>query len=207
VTSLAAQGPQADRRARRGRVLLWLGVSALWLAVYGAGVVREQAERLSAATLIGLGALVVPLPAGGRALVRLASTWFVHVDSLHLLGSELALLALAVLWPRRVRSLLVSLVGCGLAASAAALYGYAGRSVVSAGPSGALLGAAVVGAVLQRGWRRLGCVAVGAALLLGPGLRDDAAHLGGAAAGLGLVVGLRLLRARARLRQDRGGAA
>lgn len=192
MTSLAAH--QADRRARRGRVLLWLGVSAAWLAVLAAGVAHERAERLSAATLLGLGALRVPLPAG--ELARLASTWLVHVDSLHLLGSELGLLGLAVLWPGRARGLGLVLLGSGLMASVATVLGYAGRSVVSAGPSGALLGAAVVGAALQRGWRRLGIALIGAALLLGPGLRDDAAHLGGAAAGLGLALGLRLTRGR-----------
>ena len=194
MTSRAAQ--EAPRRARRGCVLLWLGVSAVWLAVFAAGVLRERAEHLSAATLLGLGALRVPLPAG--ELARLASTWLVHVDSLHLLGSELALLGLAVLWPGRARGLGAALLGSGLVASTATVIGYAGRSVVSAGPSGALLGAAVAGAVLQRGWRRLGCALLGGALLLGPGLRDDAAHLGGAAAGLALGLGLRLALRRTR---------
>lgn len=186
-------------RPEGARLGLALGLLGLWSAVYGAGVHQTGTWRLSAETLLRLGALRVPLPtplSGGEA-ARLGLTWLVHVDPQHLLGSALVLLGLAFLWPRSVGKLVAALVLCGLAGSLTALGVYAGRSVVSAGPSGALLGAAVVGAALpQRVVRRVLLLVLGGALLLGPGKSDHAAHLGGAVAGavLGAAAWLRARR-------------
>lgn len=185
-----------------GAAALALLGAAVWAAVFAAGVSRQGAWRLQAPVLLALGAL--PSPLGGRSPLRLASTWLVHVDALHLSGSVLALSVLAVLWPARRRGLLLALIGCGLGGSMATLLGYGGRLVVSAGPSAALLGAALLGAALpQRAWRRAVLLLTGGALLLGPGLGDHAAHAGGALTGA-VLAGLVLV---ARGRQSAEGAA
>lgn len=182
---------------------LALGGAAVWAVVFAAGAARQGAWRLQAPVLLALGAL--PSPLGDRSLMRLASTWLLHVDPLHLVGSVLALSVLAILWPARRRFLLLALIGCGLGGSIATLLGYGDRPVVSAGPSAALLGAALLGASLpQAAWRRVGLLLTGGALLLGPGLSDHAAHAGGALAGAALA-GLRFLVARGR--QSEGGSA
>lgn len=187
----------------RSAAALAAGGAAVWAAVFAAGVERQGAWRLQAQVLLALGAL--PSPLENRSPLRLASTWLVHVDPLHLAGSVLALSVLAILWPGRRRWLLLALLGCGLGGSIATLLGYGDRPVVSAGPSAALLGAAVLGASLpQAAWRRAVLLITGGALLLGPGLGDHAAHAGGAVAGAGLT-GLRFLVARRR--QLAGGSA
>ena len=66
---------------------------------------------------------LLPSPLGDRSPLRLASTWLVHVDPLHLAGSVLALSVLAILWPGRRRWLLLALFWCGLGGSIATLLG------------------------------------------------------------------------------------
>lgn len=193
----------ASTPAGRSAAALVLGGAAVWAAVFAAGAQQQGAWRLQASVLLALGAL--PSPLGARSPLRLASTWLVHVDPLHLTGSVLALLLLAVLWPVRRRWLLLALVACGLCGSIATLLGYGDHPVVSAGPSAALLGASLLGASLpQVAWRRAVLLLTGGALLLGPGLSDHAAHAGGALAGAALA-GLGCFAARGR--QSAGGAA
>ena len=169
-----------------------VGVALAWVAVYAAAAWPRLGGPLSAPVLMAYGALPTPLPAGQWP--RLLTTWLVHVDPLHLAGNLAAWCAAWLPWPEprwnRAASRLAVLGGCGLGASLASLLWYGQQAVISAGPSGALLG--LLGfALLQRRAApiaRVSWLLAAAALLIGGALTggDTAAHLGGAITGLGL---------------------
>jgi membrane associated rhomboid family serine protease len=167
-------------------------VSLLLGAIYVLSAWPRLAGPVATPVLLAYGALYTPLPAAQWP--RVVTTWFVHVDPIHLIGNLAAWAAAWLPWPQRrlerpaVR--LLSVVGCGLGASVASLLWYGPRAVVSVGPSGALLGLLVV-ALLQRGRApraRLVWLLAATALLLGGILSggDTAAHIGGAACGLAI---------------------
>lgn len=174
-------------------------VATAWCAVYAAAAWPALRGPLPAPVLLKYGALPVPLSLAQGP--RLVTTWLVHVDLLHLAGNLAAWFLAWLPWPdpRRdaARWRLVALCVCGIWASGASVLhsGAASRAVVSAGPSGAILGVLIV-AALQRGRarkRRALWLGAAAALLAGGALTggDTAAHLGGALAGLGLGLLLR----------------
>ena len=178
---------------RRGALwALWVGVALAFCAVYAAAAWPRLAGPLAAPALLAYGALYTPLPAAEWP--RLLTTWFVHVDPLHLLGNLVAWLLCGLPWfPARAPRLgfrVVAVFVCGLGASLTSVLWYGKQPVISAGPSGMLLGLLVV-ALLQRqpaAGRRVVWLLTAATLFLGGALTggDSAAHLGGAATGLGL---------------------
>jgi rhomboid protease GluP len=178
--------------AARGRWALLSGVALAWCAVYAAAAWPRLGAPLSAPALLAYGALYTPLPAAQWP--RLFTTWLVHVDPLHLLGNLAAWLVsgLPFAAPRRDRAVsrLVALGTCGLGASLASVLFYGQRPVISAGPSGALLGLLVVALVQGPAARRVRAawLLFATALLVGGALSggDTAAHAGGALTGLGL---------------------
>lgn len=174
-----------------------LAGAALYCAVYAAAAWPQLRGPLLAPQLLAYGALPVPLPAAQWP--RLFSTWFIHVDLLHLAGNLAAWMVLWLPWPQSprggVRRRLWVFCVCGLFASLATILSPDKRPAVSAGPSGALMGMVVV-ALLQRGgvaWHRVIWLLTAAALFFGGVLTggDTAAHLGGGLTGLGLGFALR----------------
>jgi rhomboid protease GluP len=180
------------------------------VALFGAMVMRGGLAMLFARTaednrlmsLLGLqlGASTVPYfmeegVGGFPHLHRLITNLFVHFGLLHVIFNFYALLQLGPLLEEvygRSRFLFVFLA-TGVAGSAASLYWHWDRPAVSAGASSALFG--LIGASLVYGWRKGGSYGRSLAsemirwgifaLLFGllvPGV-DNAAHVGGAAAG------------------------
>lgn len=184
-----SQRPSAGRGRRAAAILAG---AALWGALYVAAAWPRLGGPLGAPQLLALGALPVPLPAGQWP--RLFSTWFIHVDPLHLAGNLAAWTIFWLPWPQSSRGGVLPRLGmlcvCGLGASLAAILFPGTQLIVSAGPSGALLGGLVV-AALQRGGLpayRAAWLLAAAALFFGGVLTggDTVAHLGGALMGLGL---------------------
>lgn len=175
-----------------------LAGAALFCVIYAAAAWPQLRGPLAAPQLLAYGALPVPLPAAQWP--RLFSTWFIHVEPLHLAGNLAAWMTLWLPWPQSprggVRRRLAVFCVCGLGASLATIFVPAKQLIVSAGPSGALLGMAVV-ALLQRDgvfWHRVIWLLTAAALFFGGVITggDTAAHLGGGLTGLGLGALLRL---------------
>ena len=175
-----------------------LAGAVLFCAVYAAAAWPQLRGPLSAPRLLAYGALPVPLPVAQWP--RLFSTWFIHVDLLHLAGNLAAWMTLWLPWPQSPRGGMQRRLGvffvCGLGASLATILVPDKQPIVSAGPSGALLGMAVV-ALLQRGSSflpRAIWLLTAAALFFGGVLTggDTAAHLGGGLTGLGLGALLRV---------------
>lgn len=178
-------------------------VALAWCLIYAVAAWPQLGGPLPARVLLQYGALPVPLAAAQG--LRLVTTWLVHVDPVHLAGNLAAWFVAWLPWPEPRRDAarwrFLALGVCGLAASLASVLELGparavdGRGIVSAGPSGALLGVLIV-AALQRGragGRRVLWLLAAAALLAGGALTggDTAAHLGGALAGLGLGLALR----------------
>jgi membrane associated rhomboid family serine protease len=183
----------------RRPLLVLSALSLLWVLLFVARLRwAADAPPVPLATMLEKwGALQVPLPSA--ELWRLGTTWFVHVDYWHLLGSLLALWAggLGSLQRLRAGRLLGLLVSCGLVASLAVVWRSAGQPLISAGPSGALCGLLAFVVLLPAAGKRvllplvaLVAMVVGGYVTAG----DTVAHLAGAGAGL-LLAGVQRLRA------------
>lgn len=174
-------------------------LSLLWVLLFGARLRwAAGSPAVPLATMLEKwGALRLPLPPA--ELWRLGTTWFVHVDCWHLLGSLLALWAGGLGSAQRLRAgrLLGLLIGCGLVASLAVVWRYAEQPLISAGPSGALCGLLAFVVLLPAAcWRVLLPLVALVAMLVGGYVTagDTVAHLAGAGAGL-LLAGFQRLRA------------
>jgi rhomboid protease GluP len=183
-------------------------VAALWLAdtaralLEPAGLAATWGGRASVAVLLELGAKVNAWVAAGQ-LDRLVLAGWLHASAAHLVQNSLWLgvAAVAGAWLDGVpaafgAAVFGSVAGFGLSA----LFGAGpsvGASAMILGLAGLVVATLVAdGALVARGARRLGLVALGGALVatLVPGIEggagaptDHAAHLGGL--GAGLVVG------------------
>lgn len=191
------------------RAVAMLAGAALFCVVYAVAAWPQLGGPLSVPQLLAYGALREPLPAAQWP--RLFSTWFIHVDLLHLAGNLAAWGTVWLPWPQSPRGgvwrrLWVFGI-CGFGASVATVLSSGPATgdqlTVSAGPSGALMGMAVV-AMLQRGgvfWHQAIWLLTAAALVFGGVLTggDTAAHLGGGLTGLGLGWALRSHPERAEL--------
>jgi membrane associated rhomboid family serine protease len=173
----------------RRPLLVLGGLSLLWVLLFVARLRwAADAPPVPLATMLEKwGALRLPLPSA--ELWRLATTWFVHVDCWHLLGSLLALWAggLGSLQRLRAGRLLGLLVGCGLVASLAVVWRSAAQPLISAGPSGALCGLLAFVVLLPAARRRVVLPLVALVAMLVGGYvtaGDTVAHLAGAGAGL-----------------------
>lgn len=182
----------------RRPLLVLGGLSLLWVLLFVARLRwAADAPPVPLATMLAKwGALRVPLPLA--ELWRLGTTWFVHVDCWHLLGSLLALWAggLGSLQSLRAGRLLGLLVACGLVASLAVVRFAAEQLLISAGPSGALCGLLAFVVLLPAARRRMVLPLVALVAMLVGGYvtaGDTVAHLAGAGAGL-LLAGVQRWR-------------
>lgn len=189
------------------RVLRYPPVTILLLVAIGAGFVLETLAGGSTdqRVLVGLGANYGPLVWGEGQWWRLLTSVFLHIGFAHLLVNGWALFQLGTLfenWLGSLQMLLVFLVS-GVAGSLASMLWHQDAATVSAGASGAIFG--LIGALITFLLRRHDLLSPAGRSVLGqlvlwaginvvfglsvPGI-DNAAHFGGAAAGLlcGLVV-------------------
>ena len=179
--------------------LTWLLLGAI-TAVFGVELMTGATENAQA--LVALGALVPPLVWAGQWW-RLASATFLHGNVLHFLLNGWALYQLGGLFEAWMGSsrMAWTYAASGLAGSLASLFFM--RGGLSVGASGAIFGVlgALVGVLVRRRDRlRPQAKQLLAQLLMWAGINvflglsspgiDNAAHLGGAAAGfaLGLVL-------------------
>jgi len=189
------------------RVLRYPPVTIFLLVAIGAGFVLETLAGGSTdqRVLVGLGANYGPLVWGEGQWWRLLTSVFLHIGFAHLLVNGWALFQLGTLfenWLGSLQMLLVFLVS-GVAGSLGSMLWHQDAATVSAGASGAIFG--LIGALITFLLRRHDLLSPAGRSVLGqlvlwaginvvfglsvPGI-DNAAHFGGAAAGLlcGLVV-------------------
>lgn len=163
--------------------------------------------------LIALGANYGPAVLEGGEWWRLLSSTFLHIGFFHLLVNGWALMQIGGLFERWIGSgsLIVGWVVCGLAGSYASVLWRAGEEHLSAGASGAifgLLGALITFLLRRRDQLLPSARSILSSLIMWAGINvflgfsvpgiDNAAHLGGLAAGLllGLVLRPRQQRPR-----------
>ncbi|MBI3203270.1 MAG: tetratricopeptide repeat protein [Myxococcales bacterium] len=165
---------------------------------------RAEIAAASSETLMRFGANYAPLVREGQ-LHRLVASMFLHIGLLHLCLNSAALVSIGPTLERdygRVTFVAIYLAS-GLAGSVASVLWHLASPVVSAGASGALCGAIAAGAVYARHARRpaeLRMLLSWAAATLAFGVvvgADNAAHLGGLAAGALLGLAARNRRPRA----------
>lgn len=179
------------------RLRLFIALAALWATLFGFGLALDDRLDgpwvLSAATLLRLGALSLPLGDPWQAL-RAGSALLLHSDALHLSGNLAAWAVILLTWPRRasLRSLMLVFFGGGLLAAGGSIVAYSQLGGLSVGPSGGLC-ACLAFALAQPGSRpapRLLWLLLSAAFLVGGHLSggDQGAHVAGLL--LGGLVGL-----------------
>lgn len=186
-------------------ILLLIAIGAVFLLEWRAGGSTDSN------VLIALGANYGPAIRGNGEWWRLLTSTFLHIGLLHLLVNGWALVQIGGLFERWIGSgsLIVGWLVCGVAGSFASLLWRSGEEHLSAGASGAIFG--LLGALITFLLRRRNALLPSARSILSslvmwaginvflgfsvPGI-DNAAHLGGLAAGLLLGLVLRERRRR-----------
>lgn len=174
------------------------------MVVCGLGFVQFDIEGL-----VNWGANYGPLTTGGQWW-RLISCMFLHGGLMHILSNLFALYMGGLIMEAVVGRgrFIATYIICGIVASAASVWWH--PNTVSIGASGAIMG--IYGAIavlaiakrlqdISRGILIFASVSIGYTLLMGlAGNGDNAAHLGGALAGV--VAGLVLLRSKLPPQED-----
>lgn len=170
-----------------------------WIAVFLVGAYQSEATpplfSVSVAQLERLGAIRLPVSAPSE-LWRIAVSWLIHVDVIHLLANLASLLCVAWNWPVRHRMLGPMVLGI-VGSAAATISVQRDVATICVGGSGVLLALFPTVIAHAPSRRRVGVCLVVSALLFAGGFfpsGDWPSHIGGLLVG---VLWLAVSRARA----------